>query len=89
MSEENKRGGYFFRLSIGFDQFVNVIFGGDPDETISAKCHRKRNDSKYWNGLRVIVNTIFFWQNDHCRGAYNVIMNGGYRSNHYNQCNKK
>ena len=85
----NPRGSYFFRLGIGFDQFVNTLFGGDPDETISAKCYRKKDDSTFWGLLRVVVDSIFFWQPHHCYGAYKAAMRGGYRSNHYNhECNE-
>lgn len=85
MSNEPERGGYFFRVSIGLDQFINTIFGGDPDETISAKWHRKKDSSVFWNIARIVVNKIFFWQNNHCHGAYMTMMKGGYKSNHYNK----
>ena len=28
---------YIWNMLIAFDQFVNAIFGGDPDETISSR----------------------------------------------------
>ncbi len=28
---------YFWNLLIALDQFVNTIFGGDPDETMSSR----------------------------------------------------
>lgn len=28
---------YLFNLFIAFDQLLNTIFGGDPDETISSR----------------------------------------------------
>ena len=30
------------RIAIGFDQTANAAFGGDEDETISARCWRNR-----------------------------------------------
>lgn len=30
-------GAYFMNILVAFDQFVNTIFGGPPDETISAR----------------------------------------------------
>lgn len=31
-------GGWLLAVLIGLDQFGNVLFGGDPDDTISARC---------------------------------------------------
>ena len=28
---------YFWNVFVGFDQFVNAVLGGDPDETISSR----------------------------------------------------
>ena len=33
------REGYVHRVLVAFDQFVNVIFRGRPDETISARAY--------------------------------------------------
>lgn len=49
---------YICNLLISFDQFVNTLFGGDPDETISSrlgKWHRAGKDS---TGVRHIVYKI-------------------------------
>jgi hypothetical protein len=49
-----------------FSQTLNTIFFfGDSQESISARCWRKQ-----WNIGIKIINTMFFWQNNHCRGAY-------------------
>jgi len=32
--------GYLHRVLVGFDQFWNVVAGGNPDETISARTRR-------------------------------------------------
>jgi hypothetical protein len=50
--------------AIAFDQLVNALFGGYSDETLSARAHR----SNGWG--RMVINMIFFWQNDHCYDAY-------------------
>lgn len=38
--------GFIFRFLIALDQFVNVLFGGEPDETISSRWGRTRSVSK-------------------------------------------
>ena len=32
--------GWFVRVLVGFDQFINAIAGGNPDETISSRVVR-------------------------------------------------
>lgn len=32
-----KLGKWGLNIAIGFDQFINAVFGGDPDETISSR----------------------------------------------------
>src|SRR5579885_2150791 len=38
--------GYIHRVLVGFDQFWNVVFGGQPDETISSRVRRISDDSE-------------------------------------------
>jgi len=40
--------GYFKKVLITFDQFVNVIFKGNPDETISSRSARAATEGKLW-----------------------------------------
>jgi hypothetical protein len=39
---------YLMRALVGFDQFVNVLTDGDPDETISARASRAAQKGKGW-----------------------------------------
>jgi hypothetical protein len=57
---------YLDNIFRAFSQALNTIFFfGDSQESISARCWRKQ-----WNIGIKIINTMFFWQNNHCRGAY-------------------
>ena len=62
---------YFLNLLIGLDQFVNVIFGGAPDRTLSYRAYSHRD---HWAGAALVklIDGIFrlFGQKDHCRSAY-------------------
>jgi hypothetical protein len=40
--------GYIHRALVGFDQFVNVLTGGYPDETISSRSARAAEYGKLW-----------------------------------------
>jgi len=55
-----------------FSRFLNVMIGGSEYESLSARAYRAGNEK--W------INWIFFWQKNHCRGAYN---NGLKRMNAY------
>lgn len=58
---------------IAFDQLMNtlVYVKGDgfgyADETLSARAYRLREESALPYKL---INALFFWQDDHCKEAY-------------------
>ena len=56
------------RIAVGFDQTANAAFGGDEDETISARCWRNRAEPHY-SALVQLINMLF---NDrgHCESAF-------------------
>ena len=54
---------------IALDQTVNTIAGGWADETLSARAHRQQH-KRHWAVSRRVINTIFFWQTDHCAESY-------------------
>ena len=58
------------QIPIAIDQLVNTICGGWADETISSVAWRKRQEEKGWAILRRVIDTLFFWQTNHCRSAY-------------------
>lgn len=58
------------QIPIAVDQLVNTLFGGWADETISSVAWRKRDDGYGWRFLRCLIDCIFFWQEDHCKTAY-------------------
>jgi hypothetical protein len=60
---------YIYNLLIAFDQFANALLGGYADETLSAYSWRKQ-DWRY-----KAINALFFWQSNHCRGAYDAEQN--------------
>lgn len=54
---------------IAVDQLANAILGGYADETISARSWRLRTKRPYcW--MRPVIDWLFQWQPDHCKGAY-------------------
>lgn len=57
-------------LGVAVDQFFNVLLGGWPDETLSARAWRKRDDSPAWGRVYRAINAVFFWQADHCLDSW-------------------
>lgn len=71
---------------IAFDQVVNtlVYIKGDgwgfADETLSARAWRLREQSPY---PYRIINALFFWQENHCKEAYESEMNNKHLPKEY------
>lgn len=58
-------------LGIANNQTLNVILGGEPDETLSARAHRMRvKGHKYWGWTAGFIDKLFFFQKDHCFKAH-------------------
>ena len=58
-----------FQILVAIDQFVNTLFFFFSDETISSRSHRAYVTGKRkW--ARNVINALFFWQEDHCKEAY-------------------
>jgi hypothetical protein len=43
---------------------------GWADESMSARAHRAKRDGQLLGWLATGINWIFFWQEDHCKAAY-------------------
>jgi len=56
---------YLANLLSAFSQLCNALIGGHSNESISGRSYREG-----W-ALATIINSVLFWQNNHCRGAHN------------------
>ena len=66
---EIPRGRYLKNLLISVDQFVNSLFGGYCDETISSRAYRwEQSGKRSWT--RKMIDAIFFWEERHCYSSY-------------------
>ena len=61
---------YLLNILISFDQLVNVLFLGQPDETISSRAWRCKDVSSFWKVMRKFIDLLFFFQQQHCFKAY-------------------
>lgn len=61
---------------IALDQFVNTLVWaegegfGKADETISARAWRLRNRNWRWGTARKVIDTLFFWDKNHCQTSF-------------------
>ena len=53
---------------IAFDQGINALVGGWPDETLSSRAHRRRLAGK--PRLADFIDRLFWWEADHCRESF-------------------
>lgn len=58
-----------YKILVGIDQIFNAILLGDIDETLSSRLYRRRED-KGWRFWYNLVNTLFFFQEDHCMRSF-------------------
>lgn len=63
-----KIGKWFGRVSISFSIFVNTLFGGKNNQTVSARQYFRLTQNK-WN-FCFLINGLFWWEEDHCRNSY-------------------
>lgn len=46
---------YIWNILISFDQFVNTLFGGDMDETISSRLGKWARANKHTKGIKAPI----------------------------------
>lgn len=65
---------YFKNIAIAADQLANAMIAGSPGETVSSRVYRGAVLAVHPNRAARMayrtINTLFFWQEDHCRAAY-------------------
>lgn len=57
-------------MATWLSQGINcALLRGNPDMTVSARCHISR-DKLRWRIARRVINAAFFWQDDHCKASF-------------------
>lgn len=59
-------------ILLAVDQLGNTLLLGSADETISARCYRRGTleGSVVWRYFGKFVNTLFWFEPEHCEQAY-------------------
>lgn len=65
-----KKPALLLSIAIAFDQLLNAILAGWPDETLSSRAYRMDGEKRRWTIARKVIGGIFFWQDEHCRMSF-------------------
>lgn len=65
MSQKYEIKEAYENLLVAASRFINTLLGGKHNEMLSSRMYREQN----WFGV-FIIDTIFFWEKDHCRICY-------------------
>ena len=68
---------YAKSVGIAADQLINAVLGGLPSETLSVRAYRLGvlDGRTGWRRVVWFINKLFWWQKNHCRGAYAAAVN--------------
>lgn len=58
------------KIAIGYDQLGNVALNGDPDETISSRADRAREENRKWGC--VLCKILDRIEKDHCKNSRGI-----------------
>lgn len=61
---------YWLAIKVAISRLLNAILGGYSGEMFSARAYRLRNKSLFWGITKEILDSVFWWQLDHCLGCY-------------------
>lgn len=60
----------FLEVMRVFSVLLNVLSGGHSAQTLCGRAYALRHTRKGWAVLNKMLDTIFFWDREHCRGSY-------------------
>lgn len=47
-----------------------VFFNGSTAQTLSSRSYIDGRTSRFWRGMGKLINTLFFWQDDHVAASW-------------------
>lgn len=62
---------YIVRTGDALSQLINVVIflSENPNESLSGRSYRMMTHP-FWGKMYALINLLFFWQDNHCRLAY-------------------
>jgi hypothetical protein len=61
---------YWLAIRVAISRLLNATLCGYSGEMLSARAYRLRNKSLFWGITKEILDTVFWWQLEHCKGCY-------------------
>lgn len=62
---------YVLNILAGLSQFWNVCLGGNRDQSLSSRAWEAKLAGRWYGPAWVaVINTMFFFEPDHCENAY-------------------
>jgi hypothetical protein len=61
---------YYLAIRVAISRLLNATLCGYSGEMLSARAYRMRNTSLFWGVMMEVLDSVFWWQLDHCRGCY-------------------
>ena len=61
---------YIKNVAISIDKLANSLLWGSNAETLSARAYRMNDKKKRWRVTRSIIDTLLFWDKEHCKASY-------------------
>ena len=58
---------YFWNILISIDQLLNTLIGGDPDETISSRCGKRKIKVCKW-----LCKALHMFDKNHCEESIEI-----------------
>ena len=59
--------GQIWEIARAVSVLLNTLTGGESRETLCGRCYRNRKTSRAAALGVVVLNTLFFWEHNHCR----------------------
>lgn len=56
---------YFTRIIAALSQLLNTLGGGNQNESISSRAHRRK-----WTQIEKIIDSVLFWEEGHCKKSF-------------------
>ena len=59
---------YLYRIVIALSVLLNVILGGDSNQTFSARNYQRKREGRF--NLVLLIDVIFWFDRDHCLNSW-------------------
>lgn len=57
-------------FKIAASRLINTLLFGSFDEMLSSRSHRMDGTTKLWSAIRIFIDVLFFWDDNHCMHNY-------------------